>query len=208
MTANQITVGRIGLAFLSIALLGAPGIWAWVAVVLIMFVLALDAVDGYVARRRKETSKLGAALDIAGDRAVENLYWIFFAVAGLISLWIPIVFLVRGLATDFLRNLAFQQQGRTAFGSESMMATGWGRALVGSRWSRAAYGIVKCVCFCYLAILAALQGSQGWPFSVSLAGLWSTLTVVATFLSVAATLFCIARGIPVLWEGRRYLKAA
>ena len=79
--------------------------------------IALDGVDGYLARTRGMATPLGAQLDILGDRVVENLFFTFFAVAGLISLWLPVLFFVRGTLTDFLRGLA-ARAGRSGFGEE------------------------------------------------------------------------------------------
>lgn len=46
----------------------------------------MDWFDGYVARLRHEVTELGAVLDIAIDRAVENILWITFMYLGLVPL--------------------------------------------------------------------------------------------------------------------------
>lgn len=48
--------------------------------VTIALIFILDAVDGYVARRSHTTSVFGAVFDIAADRIIENVFWIYFAV--------------------------------------------------------------------------------------------------------------------------------
>jgi phosphatidylglycerophosphate synthase len=202
VTPNQITVFRVGLALLAIGLF-RWNFWAGaVAVVLTAAAIVLDAVDGYVARRTGQTTALGAALDILGDRVVEDSYLIFFAAAGLISFWIPVVFIVRGAATDFLRSVA-HGRGMTPFGgSGGMLRTWWGRHLVGSRWSRAAYGILKAVMFCWLGGLILVRlAARDIGAHLSQPTAWS-LDVTAAVLTYAALGFCIVRGIPVLWEGR------
>ena len=75
------------------------------AILLTIAAIALDGLDGYIARKRNLATPLGAQLDILGDRVVENLFFTFFAAAGLISFWIPVLFFVRGTLTDFLRSL-------------------------------------------------------------------------------------------------------
>ncbi|HEY0703983.1 MAG TPA: CDP-alcohol phosphatidyltransferase family protein [Candidatus Acidoferrales bacterium] len=204
MTPNQITMARVAAAFAAVALftLVKHSIAADIAAVLLtVAAIALDGLDGYVARTRGLATPLGAQLDILGDRVVENLFFTFFAVSGLISLWVPVLFFVRGTLTDFLRSLA-ARVGRVGFGRNGMVETTWGRALVSSRASRAAYAGLKCVCFCYLGMLlpmAHLPASWLQPET-------RALLLNAGHVLVAATAaFCVVRAVPVVWDGRRYL---
>src|SRR5580704_8304545 len=157
MTPNQVTAARVAAAFAAVALFtfghDAP-VADVTAILLTIAAIALDGLDGYIARVRGLATPLGAQLDILGDRVIENLFFTFFAVSGLISLWVPVTFFARGAATDFLRGLA-TRAGRTGFGHDGMLQTGWGRVLVASRFSRGAYAVLKCVCFCYLGLLVA-----------------------------------------------------
>ena len=109
MTPNQVTAMRVAAAFAAVGLFtffGRVLAADFAAVALTIAAIALDGVDGYLARTRGMATPLGAQLDILGDRVVENLFFTFFAVAGLISLWLPILFFVRGTVIDFLRGLA------------------------------------------------------------------------------------------------------
>ena len=91
MSPNVITMVRMLIAFVSVGMF-RHGFYANVAALLLLVTaIGLDALDGCVARRSGRTSDAGAAFDIAADRIVENIYWIFFAVAGLISFWIPMI---------------------------------------------------------------------------------------------------------------------
>jgi len=151
MTPNQVTLLRVLMGFAAVALF-ARNFWCdLAALALTIAAITLDALDGHLARRRNLSTPLGAQLDILGDRVVENLFFTFFAVTGLVSLWVPVLFFVRGMSTDFLRSLA-ARAGLTGFGANSMLRTWWGRTLVASRASRAAYGAMKCLCFCYLGV--------------------------------------------------------
>jgi phosphatidylglycerophosphate synthase len=200
MTPNQVTGARVAMAFVAVLLFGRNA-WAdAAALVLTVGAIGLDAVDGYLARRHALSTPLGAQLDILGDRVVENLFFTFFAVAGLISLWVPVFFFVRGTLTDFLRTLAMRT-GRSGFGKNSMLDSRWGRALVASRASRAGYGVMKCVCFCYLGLELTLPHM---PAGFSEAQLL-LLPIAAQVLVASTVAFCIVRAVPVLWEGRRYL---
>ena len=202
MTPNQVTAARVLAAFAAVALftLAFAAVAADLsAVALTIAAIALDGLDGYLARRRNLATPLGAQLDILGDRLVENLFFTCFAVAGLISLWVPILFFVRGTLTDFLRTLA-ARAGRSGFGRHSMLEAWWGRTLVASRASRAAYATLKCVCFCSLGLLLAARHA-----SVAFAG--DSLAAAVQVLTGLTLAFCLLRAVPVLWEGRRYFAA-
>ena len=159
MTPNRVTAARVVAAFAAVALFnfGADALAADLAAVLLtVAAIALDGLDGYLARSRGLATPLGAQIDILGDRVVENLFFTFFAVTGLISLWVPVLFFARGTVTDFLRSLA-ARSGRSGFDRNSMLDTWWGRTLVASRASRVAYAVLKCVCFCCLGMLLPLR---------------------------------------------------
>jgi len=201
MSPNLITLARIFSALVSVALF-RRGLYAnSVALALLMITLALDAVDGYVARRSGRTSDVGAAFDIAADRIVESIYWIYFASVGLVSFWIPTIVIARGGLTDFLRSVAFTQ-GQTAFGEKTMMQTWWGKLLVGSRTSRAVYGVVKCAAFFALGLWLTLAQAP----AMLIAGLIGALRFGALTLAVAAVALCLIRGVPVVIEGLRFFR--
>ncbi len=207
MSPNLITLIRVALAFVSVALFSAGSYASVAALVLLVVTIALDAVDGFVARRKSRSSDAGAAFDIAADRIVESVFWIYFAAAGLITFWIPVIVIARGGFTDFLRAIAFTQ-GHTAFGEKTMMRTWWGRLLTGSRASRAAYGVVKCAAFFALGLWLTLANLPDWRALI--AGhadiLMNGVRVGAIALAVSAVAFCVARGVPVIIEGLRFFR--
>jgi phosphatidylglycerophosphate synthase len=207
MSPNLITLIRLVLAFVSIALFRAGSYASVAALTLLIITLALDAVDGFVARRKRRASAAGAAFDIAADRIVESVFWIYFAAAGLITFWIPVIVIARGGLTDFLRAIAYTQ-GQTAFGEKTMMRTWWGRALTGSRASRAAYGMVKSAAFFALGLWLTLASLPEWRAII--AGhadvLMNGLRVGAIGLAVSTVVFCVARGVPVIVEGLRFFR--
>ncbi|MBI3662714.1 MAG: CDP-alcohol phosphatidyltransferase family protein [Acidobacteria bacterium] len=206
MTPNQITVLRVLAALAAVALFGRGASANLAAVALTVAAIVLDAVDGWVARRKNLSTPLGAQFDILGDRVVENLYFTYFAVCGLIPVWVPVLFFVRGAATDFVRGIA-AREGRTGFGRNSMLDTRWGRALVASRASRAAYGAIKCVCFCAVGLQLTVSSSGAAVVSHLGATLPLMIAIVAQALVWLTVAFCVVRGLPVLWEGRRHLEA-
>jgi CDP-diacylglycerol---glycerol-3-phosphate 3-phosphatidyltransferase len=209
MTPNQVTLARILVAFAAVALFSFGGDALAVdltAVVLTIVAIALDGVDGYLARSRGLQTPFGAKFDILGDRVAENLFFTCFAASGLISLWVPVVFFGRGALTDFLGGLASQRGDHCD--QNWMRKTWWGRSLVASRTSRASYALLKCICFSYLGLLLSIrrmpeaqvaewfgETNACWPLAVAKA------------ITFATVVFCIARAIPMVWEARRYLTA-
>jgi CDP-diacylglycerol--glycerol-3-phosphate 3-phosphatidyltransferase len=207
MTPNQVTLARVLAAFAAVALFtmfGTAPAADLAAVLLTVSAIALDGVDGYLARTRGLATPLGAQIDILGDRVVENLFFTFFAVTGLVSLWVPVLFFVRGTMTDFIRSHA-ARTGRVGFGQNSMFETGWGRSVVASRASRAAYATLKCVCFCFLGLLISLPHAAAVWFGEA-ARHW--LSAAGEALVGATVIFCVVRAVPVLWEGWSYVAAS
>jgi CDP-diacylglycerol---glycerol-3-phosphate 3-phosphatidyltransferase len=206
-TPNKVTLLRVAVGFAAVSLFGR-GAWAnLAAVALTVTSIVLDALDGHIARRRNLATPVGAQIDILGDRMIENVYFTYFAVVGMVSLWLPVFFFARGAATDFLRGLALRS-GYSGWGANALVQSWWGRALVGSRWSRGAYAAMKCLCFCYLGLELAL--TRG-PVAI-LGGLASdshaAIRAGANVLTWTTAAFCFVRGLPVLVEGWRQVAAA
>lgn len=191
--ANIITLSRIFLAFIAMGLLFLGDKFAPVSLVLTIFVMWFDGLDGYIARKFNETSKLGAVLDIMGDRIVENLYWISFSSLGWISPIIPIIVLTRGIITDSLRSLALEK-GFTPFGEKTMMQGKVAKFIVASNFSRFTYAVCKA-----LAFLLLIAGH--FKFNTD-----HTLYVTGLICTYIAVIFCVLRGLPVIFESKRFLK--
>jgi len=146
---------------------------------------------------------LGAQIDILGDRMIENMFFTYFAVVGMVSLWLPVLFFSRGAATDFLRGLALKA-GNSGWGANAMLQTWWGRGLVASRWSRGLYAALKCTCFCYLGLeLALTQGPVALLGTIA-SETHLTIRAIANILTWATATFCLLRGLPVIVEGWRF----
>ncbi len=191
--ANLITLARLPLLLLLIVLLFVPSFAVQLAGLVLLIVLFLmDWFDGYVARVRNEVTEMGAVLDVALDRAVENILWLTFMYLAMVPLWVPIVFLIRSFIVDGIRGVALSR-GKSGFG---MMHSPLGRFLVASRFMRAFYGLAKAVVFCMLYLTHALA----LKYATAPLALHS-LNQGLIFLTVA---LCVARGIPVLMDGRIY----
>jgi phosphatidylglycerophosphate synthase len=202
-TPNKVTLLRVGVGFAAVSLFGR-GAWADLfAVALTVAAIALDALDGHIARKKKMATPEGAQLDILGDRMIENVYFTYFAVVGMVSLWLPILFFARGAATDFLRGLAMKA-GHSGWGAGAMIRTWWGRALVASRWSRGLYAAMKCLCFCYLGLELALTRGPVALVGTLAADAHAMIRTGALTLTWLTAIFCLVRGLPVLVEGWKY----
>jgi CDP-diacylglycerol---glycerol-3-phosphate 3-phosphatidyltransferase len=206
-TPNKVTLLRVVVGFAAVFLFGR-GAWAnLTAVGLTVVAIALDALDGHLARKKKMATPLGAQLDVLGDRMIENVYFTYFAVVGMVSLWLPVLFFARGAATDFLRGPAMKA-GHSSIGAgwgANALRTWWGKALVASRWSRGLYAAMKCLCFCYLGLELALTRGPVAPVGELAADVHALIRVGAHVLTWMTAAFCLLRGLPVLVEGWQYV---
>lgn len=197
MAANAITLFRLFLTFIVIGLFRRNVYIDIACIVTILIIFILDSVDGIVARKQNQTSTFGAVFDIAADRIVENVFWIYFAVIDdRISFWLPIAVAARGFLTDGVRSIALTE-GKTAF---EMSSAAWSRALTGSRFSRGLYGLTKMLTFIFLPATLVLKDI--YP-NVQIVDTFSLVSVIIAYIAVA---MCIIRGIPVLVDGWRYIK--
>lgn len=198
--ANTITLARLPLLIVVVLLLYVDNpIVHIITAGLVLFLIFMDTLDGMVARRRKEAGMLGSKLDIAVDRIVEQVLWIVYAHLHLISVAIPVIFIIRGGLVDTVRSFSLVW-GETSFG---MMQTKWGRRLVASGFMRSLYGISKAAAFCLLALAMGLQGL--WAYTPK-AGTADAVMNVAVVLSWIATVICVIRGAPVLLEAPSLLR--
>jgi CDP-diacylglycerol---glycerol-3-phosphate 3-phosphatidyltransferase len=192
--ANLITLSRLLLMFVVIAMAYQPSSWLKLLdVPLLIFVFVTDGLDGYVARKRGETSQFGAMFDIAVDRIVELSMWIVLTDLDLVPVWVPLVFIIRGSIVDAIR----ARQARAAPVSPfDVMRSPVARFLVAGRFMRAFYAVMKAVVFCWLLLLQPLP-----ELVPSLWAQWSWLLHgVSMALIVFVVALCIARGAPVIVE--------
>ena len=204
--ANLITLVRVALLFVTVGLLYLRQPWAaFTAAALTVVVFVSDALDGYVARKRGRADTAGAVIDIAGDRVVENVYWVVCAHLNLVPVWAPLVMLLRSFAVDAVRSLALAE-GKTAFGEKTMMESRLGLWLAASRFHRALYGGAKVVAFVYLLIQYGLllwveqdpARFAGWDAR------WPLIVGIGQGLALFSVLYGLARGAVVIYDARGY----
>lgn len=192
--ANFITIFRVFLVFISVALLFTTSKNSYLtALGLTVVAFAFDGLDGWVARKFNESSKLGAMLDIMSDRIAENSYWVVFAVLGWLPVCFPLIALTRGFITDGIRSVAMEQ-GMTAFGESSMQQDKVGYFICSSKFSRISYAVVKLLAF-FLIIIAHIPG-----LDIFMAYQLNFIAIVFAFLAIE---FCVIRGLPVVFESKK-----
>ncbi len=170
-----------------------PGLLQLMAFALVILIFVSDALDGYIARKRHETSLFGALFDIAGDRVVELTLWIVATDLDLVPIWVPLVFIIRGVIVDTIRSSHSVAQGVAPF---ALMRSRAGRFLVASRFMRGLYATAKACAFCGLLLLLPLP--EVAPVLWERIG--TTLTVTTYVFVYLSVLLCVVRGMPVIIE--------
>ena len=194
-SANIVSISRIFVAFVAIGLLYFKTTEAYIAsVVLTGIAFSMDAVDGYLARKFGQASQVGAVLDIMGDRIVEAIYWVVFAVLGWLPIIFPIICITRAFVTDNIRSVALTK-GMTPFG---MQSTEWGKFICASKFMKTTYAVAKVAAY-ILLIVAYIPGLE--------VGIADPIRQTAVILAWIAIIFCIVRGIPVVAESGKLFKA-
>src|SRR5690606_32182480 len=126
-------------------------------------------------------------------RVVELTLWVVAAGLDLVSIWVPLVFIIRGVVVDTIRSSNSVSRGVAPF---ALMRSSVGKFLVSGKFMRGFYAVVKACAFCGLALLR--------PSPAELPDVWTRIDVVIvglTYLFVyLAVLICIIRGLPVIIE--------
>jgi len=182
------------LLFVVVAIAYQPSSWLkLIDVPLLIFVFVTDGLDGYVARKRRETSQFGAMFDIAVDRSVELTLWIVFAHLALVPVWVPLLFVIRGSIVDAIRAQQSHSGHKSPF---DVMRSPLARFLVAGRFMRAFYAVMKAVAFCWLLLMQ--------PLPELLPSIWTQWSWLLHGVTAALIWFvvglCLARGIPVIIE--------
>jgi CDP-diacylglycerol--glycerol-3-phosphate 3-phosphatidyltransferase len=192
--ANLITLSRLLLLMLVVVLAyTAPPLVQLGNVPLLILVFVTDGLDGYVARKRNETSLFGAMFDIAGDRIVELTMWIVLADLDLVPIWVPLIFVIRGVIVDTIRASQASDHRQSPF---AMIESPLGKWLVAGKFMRIFYAVLKATAFCWLLLL--------YPLPALVPDIWADwswlLERVGFTLVMLSVLLCLARGFPVVAE--------
>lgn len=199
--ANLVVVVRTIFALAVVYLLSQPvaglrvaGFW------LLLTAALLDGVDGILARRLGIVSGIGSKMDTLGDRITENVLLIFLAVAGLLSLWIPVIFVTRSFLADFIRSLHEQ---RGVSGTFAMNTSKIGSLLVASKTSRTLYLMLKFAVFLGGAFYLVLEAGGKMPFAPED---MATFKDLIAWGGAAAAAINVLRFIALVYDSRLILK--
>jgi CDP-diacylglycerol--glycerol-3-phosphate 3-phosphatidyltransferase len=117
-----------------------------------------------------------------------------------VPIWVPLVFIIRGVIVDTIRSSNAVAKGVAPF---ALMRSSLGKFIVAGKFVRTLYAVVKASAFAGLALQR--------PFPALLPELWSDvgwlLTGLTYFFVYLSVLLCIARGLPVIAEFVRAQKS-
>lgn len=104
---NMVTLLRISLVPLFVYLyLKDPGQVNLPAALVFVLASATDAVDGYLARSRREITRFGQLIDPIADKLLITAALLVLVQAGLVNTWMALIILGREFAVSGLRILA------------------------------------------------------------------------------------------------------
>lgn len=170
-----------------------PTVWQLANVPLMIVIFITDGLDGYIARKRNESSVFGALYDIAGDRIVELTMWIIAADLDLVPIWVPLIVIVRDVIVDTIRSSEASSKGIVPF---ALLQSSLAKWLVASRFMRGLYAVIKAHAFSFLVLILPLPALYPELWRVY-GGYLTGITNVFVYLSV---LLCLLRGAPVVAE--------
>jgi len=107
-----------------------------VALVIFVAAAASDSLDGYVARRRRQTTVIGAFLDPLADKLLVTAALVSLVELGELSAWVSMVVIARELAVSGLRMVSAVQ-------NVVIPASRWGKAKTASQMLAVAALIVE-----------------------------------------------------------------
>jgi len=187
---NQLTVARLVLTFVFVALLSIDGLPYGGTAALIVFSIAAftDFLDGYLARKHSLITNFGKLMDPLADKILMCAGFVLLACQNLIPAWIVIVILSREFLVTGLRLLATAEGIVLAADSLGKYKT--------------IFQIVTVIYF--LLIIAAREPAFRWlnpVFGLPLFGP-ALLGLVLIWVSLALTLIS---GSSYVWKNRKLL---
>ena len=196
--ANSLTLLRI-LLTIPIAVIvdsGSVILMPWV----VFFILAAylsDTIDGIAARFLRQESLFGARFDIAGDRILDFCLWLIFIRAEVFPSIIGIIFIIRGILTDVIREYFLLQNGQSPFESAK---NHFGYRVITAKWSRTTDSLFKILTFSMASVYLLTRDSP-WANSEII---WKATQI----LGWVTLIFTFIRGLPVLLRIKEVVTAS
>jgi CDP-diacylglycerol--glycerol-3-phosphate 3-phosphatidyltransferase len=188
-TANKLTLSRILLAFICMALI-IKGDLVSLILSLIVFSLAslTDLLDGHIARKQKTVSDLGKILDPVADKVLVIGVFLAFLEKGVVNSWIVVVVMVREFLITGLRLFALRQH-------KVMEAKTFGKHKTFTQ------SAAIMVIFILLIIERLALSANAWPW-------FSAFRSTAIFLIMFyVAILTVISGILYLWLNRKLIKS-
>jgi len=116
--ASKITLARVLLIplFLAVLLTAWPAIFPnseiafllqpWIAALVFILIAATDAIDGYVARKRREVTTFGKFIDPLADKLLVTAALLALVQMGILPAWIAFIIIAREFIISGLRMVA------------------------------------------------------------------------------------------------------
>ena len=123
-TANKLTIFRVILVpvFLIILYMGFPGS-NYVALAVFIIASITDAIDGYIARSRKQVTDFGKFLDPLADKVLVVAAMLWFVETGILPAWAVLIVVIREFAVTALRLVAASRGDVIAAGLSGKIKT-------------------------------------------------------------------------------------
>lgn len=133
---NQITLGRLVLTILFVAVSSwdVPWKWSWAALFFIVGAVS-DFFDGYLARKHGLVTNFGALMDPLVDKVLTCSAFVVLAAVGVLPAWVACTVLTREFLITGLRTLA-------AGSGQILSADNWGKWKTGAQIAVLVYGLM------------------------------------------------------------------
>lgn len=106
--------------FLTLSYEGETSYYLLAAGGLFIFAMITDALDGYLARKNNQITTFGKLFDPIADKFMTTAAFISLAILNLVPFWVVIIFVLRDIFVDGIRNLAATNNIKVA-------ASNWGK---------------------------------------------------------------------------------
>ena len=108
---NILSIIRICLVFVFIALFFKVNVWA--ALIIFLIAGATDIVDGYLARRYNWITNLGKILDPVADKLMQCTVLVCLCIGEYIPIWFAVVFFLKELCTLLMGFIVIKRRSVT-----------------------------------------------------------------------------------------------
>lgn len=95
----------------------------WIGLALFLIAAATDFLDGFIARKRQQVTRLGQLLDPAADKILTASAFVALVGLGLAPAWMVVIIIAREFAVSALRSVAALQNIAIAAGNSGKLKT-------------------------------------------------------------------------------------